>query len=288
MIIIAELIDVFKEYRNGNKEIFDTLYRDKIETKTSDNGEELIYQGSSLVINDEGLNNHICTMYDKFSKPYKYEKDSVCPKYYEQVYNGSKQDLKLDAITVLYRLFNNSSFNPVTSEEIYAVWKYEMITLLNDNIKFSALAKSDRVYDEDEQEEYTLIDKQSMDNRFDIEITYDYVGVVAEVKRFLPNIKKLLQKGADTQCQIIDLICKYYDYSYNAETDTFELPTQEHMIEYYKKEYGKTISQPRYSQILNSIFNVMADCTLGLKGKCVEREQFIKSKGSNNDLQELQ
>lgn len=48
-MIITELIDIFTEYRNGNKDIFNNLYTDKVQYK------RYIYNEGHFVIADESV-----------------------------------------------------------------------------------------------------------------------------------------------------------------------------------------------------------------------------------------
>lgn len=273
-----ELIEILQEYRNGNKDIFNVLYSDEI---TKDG---LAYGRSNLKINDEGLEHCILGWYETYRLPYKLPKGNKCTKFSEQVYNGSKEDLKLDVLTELFKLFEDTSFCPKTNSEIYSRLKYETVKVIGENIDTSALGISDIRYD-DEGEEYSVFETEMTDNYLDFQVDRNdgYCQAISEVQEALPYIKSLLRNGAESQQKVIDLICKYYDFNYyDSKKDTYSLPKQQNMLRLYRKEYGKSISQARYSKILNRIFDVMADCTISLKGKNVKRNKF--KKGNYNEI----
>lgn len=270
-MINIELIEVLQEYRNGNKDILNTLYSDSV----SKDG--LNYGESNLKINDAGLECCIDSWYEWYRTTYKSAKGEKCTKFSEQVYNGSKEDMKLDVLTELFKLFEDTSFCPETNAEIYSRLKYNTVNVIGKNIDTSAFGISDISYDDD-GEEYSLFENMTAFNdlNFKFDANDGYSQVITEVKEVFPNIKKILKKGATAQSEIIDLICKHYDYNYYDEySESYNFPPQNQMLEYYNKEYGKKMSQPRYSKILSSIFDVMANCTVSLKGKNVERQQFI-------------
>lgn len=276
------LFDIFTEYRNGNKKIFDTLYSDNVKrNKCKD------YENGELVINDEGLNNLVNFLYAHYSLPYKFSKDDVCPKFSEQVYNGTKEDLKVDMMIVLHSLFNDKKFNPADSSDIYKAVSNKTKQLLGDNISTSVLADTDIRIDEN-GEEYSLLEAVSDKDLFKIETHCDYIGIMAEVVPIIRNydIKQLLKKDADVQRKVIDTIYKYYDYCYDEVLDDNKLPRQEDMIEYYYKEYGSRISQSQYSRALNDIFKVICECTVQLKGAEITREDFVR--GRRYGVQKLQ
>lgn len=132
-VINIELIEIFREYRNGNTAIFDTLFTTKINKNKIGN-----YQSSTIEFNDRGLENDVNCWYDYYVIPFKFSKDDICPKSHEQVYNGSVEDLKQDLILTLFNIFNDKNFNPSKNYEVYSEVKNRMMRLLGADIETSA------------------------------------------------------------------------------------------------------------------------------------------------------
>lgn len=279
-VINIELIEIFREYRNGNKDIFNTLYTDGVIK------DYILYRRSDLKINDKGLDCCVKGWYEDYRLPYKSAKGEKYTKFTEQVYNGSREDMKLDMLLELYKLLEDTTFCPTSNADIYSKLKYNTIKTIGANIDTSCLSESDIAYNA-KGEEYSVFEIKHLENylNFDYENNDGYCQVVTEVKEVFPNIKNILKKGADTQRKVIDLICKYYDYThYDDGAEAYVLPPQNEMLRMFKEEYGTEISQPRYSAILSSIFDVMADCSISLKGKNIERQKFINGDYDRNKV----
>ena len=292
MIIIAELIDVFNEYRNGNKKIFDTLYRDNISKDGLD------YGANDLKINDVGLNHCIYGWYEYFRQHCKFSKKSKCPKFNEQVFSGSVEDLKQIVLLELYKLCKDRNFAPETNHDIYAKLKYNTMKILGIDIAVSAYAESDIRIDENGEEyslfeEYSLLEDYLNANEIPENILfrnpkYKYIGIMAEIVELLRkhDVKSLLKRNdADTQCRIIDLIYKYYNYIYDENTDEINLPDQNKMLEYYKYEYGESITQDIYSRALNHIFKSIMELTTSFIDRNINRSDFTKE--TKNEIYKL-
>lgn len=249
----------------------------------------LDYGQSDLKINDEGLECCIMSWYEVYRLPYKRSKGDKCTKFNEQVYNGSREDMKLDMLIELYKLFEDTTFCPTTNAEIYSRLKYNTINTIGENIDTSCLSKSDIVYDDD-GEEYSLLDIVKDNEYTNLDKDYYYNGVMLEIADIVHNfdVKLLLKKDAYVQRNVIDIIYKYYDYRYNEQSDECELPKQSEMIEYYKTEFGTKITQSQYSRALSDIFKAICNCTISLKGVDIKRDFFIDKETKIYDIQKLQ
>lgn len=270
------IFDVFREYRNGNKDVFDTLCSDKVKVKRDECKD---YDKGKLIINDKVLNNLANFLYLHYRLPYKFSKNDACPKFSEQVYNGTREDLRADMMVILFSLFNDEKFNPADSSDIYKAVAYKTLQLLGDSISTSAFAGTDLRVNEN-GEEYSLFESIGKKDLLNIDNHCDYIGVMAEIVQIVRNydIKQFLKKDADVQRKVIDIIYKYYDYRYDEALGENKLPNQEDMIDYYYKEYGSRITQSQYSRALNDIFKVICECTIQLKGAKITREDFIRGR----------
>lgn len=277
-----DMIGLLNEYRSGQKDAFEKLFlsRAKREMKKDRTVE---YIGSELIIFDFELESILKKIYKYYTKPCKFPRESECPKFHEQVYNGSFEDLKSDAIMVLYRLFSDKDFSPKTSGEIYQRLEYDLKEFLNGTIKTSEYAVSENVSCEGKNISlFDLIPAKNNKSR----ISSKYHGVFEEIADIVSNydIKTLLRSDAFVQRNIVDLIKKYYKPTYDPQTDMNTYPRQKEMIVFYRHEYGETISQPAYSAAVEGILKAICECTVSLKGKSVKRADFIKNEEEQEEI----
>ena len=241
------------------------------------------YIGSELIIFDFELESILNKIYTYYTKPYKFPRESECPKFHEQVYNGSFEDLKADAVMVLYKLFNNKDFRPQTSGEIYQRLEYDLKRFLDGTIEVSAYSISENASYEGKN--FSLFDLIPFKSGKNI-ASYNYQGVFQEIFDIVSSydIKVLLKGDAFVQRNVVDLMKKYYKPTYDPQTDMNTYPKQKDMISYYKYEYGETISQPEYSCAVEGILKAICECTVSLKGKPVKRSDFVKNKEEQEEI----
>lgn len=280
-----DLLNVFNEYRNGNKKALDKLFKSEVET---DNFGDYI-QGN-LIILDEELFFITNKIYRYYSLPYRFAKknkddkkndeyfpNEPPPKFYEQVYNGTFDDLVSDGALVLYTLFQDKDFKPLTSAEIYQEFYCRLLKKAGENIKTSAYGISEHIYfDGEELSLFDLFPAKCDKSK----ISYKYRGVFEEIADVVGNydVKLFLRSDAIIQKNIVDLIKKYYKPVYNPTLDINTYPRQKDMIVYYKHEYGETISQPEFSAALEGIMKAVCQCIVSLKGKLIKMSDFIKER----------
>lgn len=120
-VIITELIEVFKEYRNGNKDIFDSLYSDKVKYTYSDGMKE--YDECHFIIVDASAAKVTNNVYRLFTQ---YGTFIEQGKYFKQVYKGSKDDFQKDAIMILLEIFKDKSFDAETTKDICGKLKHRL------------------------------------------------------------------------------------------------------------------------------------------------------------------
>lgn len=294
-----ELIDIFNKYKNGDKSAFDTLFETEIE-KDKLGG----YIQSNLIIRDEELLFITNKIYRYYSMPYKFAKknrdkqtndfkenksakekrykiyNEPPPKFCEQVYCGSLNDLMGDAVLILCKMFDDKSFVPQTSGEIYIEFYYRLLKCAGENIKTSAYTFSENIICENcDGEELSLFDLVAV-KKNNNNMSCKYHGVFEEIADIISryDIKTLLKGDAFVQRNIVDLIKKYYKPTYNPTLDMNTYPRQKEMLAYYKYEYGESIEQSAYSAALENILKAICQCTINLKGKTIRRADFIKNK----------
>lgn len=276
------MIGLFNEYRNGNKDVFNKLFVSRAK-KRMKKDRTVEYIGGELILFDFELESILKKIYRNYTKPYKFSRESECPKFHEQVYNGTFEDLKADAVMVLYKLFSDKDFSPKTSGEIYKRLENDLKEFLGGTIEKSAYAISENVSREGKNISlFDLIPARNNKSR----ISSKYHGVFEEIFDIVSNydVKLFLKGDAFVQRNIIDLIKKYYKPTYDLQTDMNIYPRQKDMIIYYQHEYGETISQPAYSAAVEGILKAICECTVSLKGKSVRRSDFVKNKEEQEEI----
>lgn len=274
-VIITELIEVFKEYRNGNKDIFDSLYSDKVKYTYSDGMKE--YDECHFIIVDASAAKVTNNVYRLFTQ---YGTFIEQGKYFKQVYKGSKDDFQKDAIMILLEIFKDKSFDAETTKDICGKLKHRLKKYMSDTIKTSVYSISD-IYSDENDDECSYFETVSEMPDFDSnEIGEGYIGEIKELMDILKhyNVTDLCSPNATAQREIIDLIKTKYKYRYYSEDDCCDLPKDIEMISFYQLKYRKDISQQQYSSVLDELFKVMCDCTSDLKGLNITRKQYNDAK----------
>ena len=276
------MIGLFSEYRNGNKDAFNKLFLSRAKRRMRKD-RTVEYIGGELILFDFELESILKKIYKYYTKPYKFPRESECPKFYEQVYNGTFEDLKADAIMILYKLFNDTNFSPKKSGEIYQRLENDLKEFLGGTIEKSAYAVSETVnYEGKKLSFFNLIPAKNNKSR----MSSKYHGVFEEIFDVVSNydVKVLLKGDAFVQRNIVDLIKKYYKPTYDPQTDMNIYPRQKEMLSYYRYEYGETISQPAYSAAIEGILKAICECTVSLKGKNIRRSDFVKNKEEQEEI----
>lgn len=276
-----DLLDIFYQYRNGDKNVINLLFITGIE-ETMYFKE---YVGSCSKIRDEKLDNIVKSIYYTYIKPYKYPKGSKCPKYCEQIYTGSLDDMRSDAMMIFIQMTKDKNFNPKTDGQIYSELEYRLKEFLGSVVETSVYSPTETEYTDGEFDLVNLIANKTRKDK----PTGDYFGVFQEIFDIISNfdVKCLLRDDAKTQRNIVDLIRKFYIPTYDEKLGVCVYPRQKDMISYYQREYGETISQSQYSNSLEMILKSICQCVTSLKGKPVRRSWFIKDnmeEDSENDI----
>lgn len=278
-VLKIEIYDIFKKYRAGETDVINILCRDGVEWNKNQSYDN--YYGGSLKITNNGLSGTIHNLYKVYKKPYIIPKkkkdgtDNKIPKFHEQTYCGTENDLRSDSMIILIQIFNDKTFTPETSEEIYERFMFEMLRFLNKQIETSVYAITDTRVNKNGKEfsMFELIPVKKEKN-----VSSGFTGIYKEIAEIIYNydIKELLRRDAETQKKIIDVIRQHYKYYFDNEHGTYKLPTQEDMISYYKDMFSESILQSEYSRALDSIFTSICQCTTSLKGTDLNRHEFKK------------
>ena len=270
-MIITELIDIFAEYRNGNKDIFNNLYTDKVQYK------RYIYNEGHFVIADESIAKVVNNTYRLFKQRGVHINQG---KYFEQVYIGTRDDFSKDAIMILLGIFRDKDVDFSSSKEICGLLKYKLKKYVNNVIGVSVYSISD-IYTDDEGDECSYFKFVGQMPDFDYsEKNEGYIGEIKELMDILKyyNVTDFCSPNATTQREIIDLIKSKYKYRYYSKDDCCDLPKDIEMISFYQLKYRKEISQQQYSSVLDELFKIMCDCTSDLKGLNITRKQYKDAK----------
>lgn len=182
-MIHIEIIEVLQEYRNGNKDILNTLYSDKVKYKN--NSGFKFYDRSQFVILDNGIRSISNKTYNIFKQSGINEKAG---KYTESTYCGNENDFAKETIMVLINLFNDKSFVPATSKEVYGQLKYNLKKYLNNSLN-SVCSISDVFtnYEDDDNEECSYYDFISQMPDFDFSEKHE--GYIGEIKELMDILK---------------------------------------------------------------------------------------------------
>ena len=210
-MIITELINVFKEYRNGNQDVFNILYTDKVQYK------RYIYNEGHFVIVDESVAKIVNNTYKLFKKHGAYNNQG---KYFEQVYVGTRDDFSKDAIIILLEIFRDKDVDFNSSKEICELLKYKLKKYVNNVIGVSVYSISD-IYTDDEGGECSYFKFVGQMPDFDYsEKNEGYTGEIKELMDMLKhyNIKEFCSPNATVQKEIIDLINSKIDLQYKCNT----------------------------------------------------------------------
>lgn len=100
-----DLINIFNEYRNGNKTVIDKLFTSKDNFNRKGG-----YTGTDVIITDTGLDLLAYRIYEHYRKKAKFiPKHDGIAKYSEQPYFGTLNDVKMEIYIVLNLLVKLNS-----------------------------------------------------------------------------------------------------------------------------------------------------------------------------------
>lgn len=271
-MIHIEIIEVLQEYRNGNKDILNTLYSDKVKYKN--NSGFKFYDRSQFVILDNGIRSISNKTYNLYKK---YGINEKAGKYTESIYCGNENDFDKETIMVLIGLFKDKNFVPATSKEVYRQLQYNLKKYMNNSLNSVCSINVFTDNDNDECYYYKFV-SQMPDFDFN-EKNEGYIGEMKELMDILKtyDIKDFCSPNATAQKDIVDLIKNNYKYRYYPQKDCCDLPKDFEMISMYQLKYGKEISQQQYSAVLDELFKILCDCTSDLKGVNITRKQYRKA-----------
>lgn len=254
------LLEILKEYRNGNKDAFNKLYTDMVLSSGDTNCKD------KIKIHDKGLDCTINKTYRDFIIEGKTNKKKCIASF-----KGSKDDMKLIFIAELYSLFEDENFEPVNESAIFKALKYKVVSQLQAELKNLPVTKSLHMYNTDTDEEFEIIPEQLIIRPFEEEPKSGYSGVNKELLKVVKsvNIEDMCRKNAEVQINVANLIKKYYK-----QTDR-EFPTLEKMLYYYECEYGYEITKDIYSRALNNLFSLICKNSTVFKGLNINRRDYI-------------
>lgn len=276
-----DLINIFNEYRNGNKKVFEELFtsKDRFNRKGG-------YIGTNVVILDIGLDNLANSIYYHYQKKAKFtQKNGSISKFSETPYLGTRNDVKMEMFIVLREIFDDTCFDPKTSEKIYKEVKNRLQRRLGKIIGKSAFAFSENVVNGngeeisllDVVESYGLLSCEPpfIGNELD-KNDFKHRHEIAEILNVLKkhDIKTLIQVNAYAQLDFVDFLKENYHLVYGAKEQPMRYPSEKELFTQYCQMYGD-ISQQRFSAMLRQIFNLLCDVTTTINNNFVSREMYL-------------
>lgn len=276
-----DLINIFNEYRNGNKKVFEELFtsKDRFNRKGG-------YIGTNVVILDIGLDNLANSIYYHYQKKAKFtQKNGSISKFSETPYLGTGNDVKMEMFIVLREIFDDTCFDPKTSEKIYKEVKNRLQRRLGKIIGKSAFAFSENVVNGngeeisllDVVESYGLLSCESpfAGNELDKD-DFKHRREISEILNVLKkhDIKTLIQVNAYAQLDFVDFLKENYHLVYGAKEQPMRYPSEKELFTQYCQMYGD-ISQQRFSAMLRQIFNLLCDVTTTINNNFVSRKMYL-------------
>lgn len=278
---ILDLINIFNEYRNGNKTVIDKLFtsKDRFNRKGG-------YIGTNVVILDIGLDNLANSIYYHYQKKAKFtQKNGSISKFSESPYLGTENDVKMEMFIVLREIFDDTCFDPKTSEKIYKEVKNRLQRRLGKIIGKSAFAFSENVVNGngeeisllDVVESYGLLSCEPpfIGNELD-KNDFKHRHEIAEILNVLKkhDIKTLIRANAHAQMNFIDFLKKNYHLVYLSKEQSVRYPLEKELLKKYCQKYGD-ISQQRFSAMLRQLFDLLCSCTVTINNNVVTRETYL-------------
>ena len=279
-----DLLNIFNEYRDGNKKALDELFIFKDGFKYR--GSRSSYSEADIIVNDpilDALANKIFYHYRtkaKFTK-----KKNGISKFSETPYLGTANDVKMEMFVVLRELFDDMNFNPKNSKEIGEVVKYRLQRRLGKIIGKSAFAFSENIIGADGEEislldvveSYSLLSCESpfIGDELDRD-DFKHRCEISEILNILEkyDIKTLIQDNAVAQMNFVDFLIKNYHLVYSSKEQSMRYPLEKELLEKYCREHGD-ISQQRFSAMLRQLFDLLCACTTTINNHVVTRETYL-------------
>lgn len=279
-----DLLNIFNEYRNGNKKALDETFTFKDGFKHR--GSRSSYSETQIIINDPILNALAEKIYHHYKSKAKFtKKKNGISKFSESPYLGTENDVKMEMFVVLRELFDDMNFNPKNSKEIGEVLKYRLQRRLGKIIGKSALALSENIVNGN-GEEFSLFDivesyglmsceSSFIGNELD-KNDFKHRHEITEILNVLEkhDIKNLIQCNAFAQLNFIDFLRKNYHLVYDTKEQSMRYPAEKELLVKYCQEYGN-ISQQRFSAMLRQLFDLLCSCTTNINNYIVTRETYM-------------
>lgn len=279
-----DLINIFNEYRNGNKKALDEIVTFKNGFKHR--GSRSSYSEADIIVNDPILNALAEKIYRHYKSKAKFtKKKNGISKFSESPYFGTENDVKMEMFIVLRELFDDMNFNPKNSRKIGEAVKYRLQKRLGKFIGKSVYALSENTangYDEefsllDVVESYGLLSCESPFigdelDKDDFKHRYEIAEILNVLEKH--DIRNLIQNNAVAQLNFIDFLRKNYHLVYDTKEQSMRYPAEKKLLVKYCQEHGD-ISQQRFSAILRQLFNLLCDFTTTINNNFVSREMYL-------------
>ena len=279
-----DLLNIFNEYRDGNKKALDELFIFKDGFKYR--GSRSSYSEADIIVNDPILNALAEKIYRHYKSKAKFtKKKNGISKFSESPYLGTENDVKMEMFVVLRELFDDMNFNPKNSKEIGEVVKYRLQRRLGKIIGKSTLALSENIVNGNGEEfslfdiveSYGLLSCESsfIGNELD-KNDFKHRYEIAEILNVLEkhDIKTLIQNNAVAQMNFVDFLRKNYHLIYDVKDQSMRYPAEKELLVKYCQEYGD-ISQQRFSAMLRQLFDLLSSCTTNINNYVVTREKYL-------------
>lgn len=279
-----DLLNIFNEYRNGNKKALDEVFAFKDGFKHR--GSRSSYSEAYIIVNDPILNALAEKIYCHYKSKAKFtKKKNGISKFSESPYLGTENDVKMEMFVVLRELFDDMNFNPKNSKEIGEVVKYRLQRRLGKIIGKSAFAFSENIVNDDGEkvslldvvESYGLLPCESLFigdelDKDDFKHRYEIAEILNVLEKH--DIKTLIQGNAFAQMNFVDFLRKNYHLIYDVKEQSMRYPAEKELLAKYCQEYGN-ISQQRFSAMLRQLFDLLCSCTVSINNNIVTRETYL-------------
>lgn len=238
-----DLLNIFNEYRNGNKKALDEMFTFKDGFK--DRGSRSSYSEADIIVNDPILNALAEKIYRHYKLKAKFtKKKNGISKFSESPYFGTENDVKMEMFVVLRELFDDMNFNPENLRKIGEAVKYRLQKRLGKFIGKSVYALSENTangYDEefsllDVVESYGLLSCESpfIGDELDRD-DFKHRCEISEILNILVkyDIKTLIQDNAVAQMNFVDFLIKNYHLVYSSKEQSMRYPLEKELLEKY-------------------------------------------------------
>lgn len=281
-----DLINIFNEYRRGNKKALDELFTFKNGFKHR--GNRSSYSEAQIIVNDPILDALAKKIFYHYRTKAKFtKKKNGISKFSETPYLGTENDVKMEMFIVLRKLFDDMNFNPKNSKEIGEVVKYRLQRRLGKIIGKSTFALSENFVTADGDtislldvaESYNLLSFESpfigdeLDND-DFKHRHEITEILNVLRKY--DIQDLIQCNATAQMNFVDFIYKNYKLVYEHKEQSVRFPTETELLTKYCQMYGN-ISQQRFSAMLRQLFDLLCSCTTTINNYVTTREIYLNN-----------